>query len=97
MFNIETLKYRRYDNACTNCKFLGRFNEFDLYFCNSGIPGFFIARGPNGETTGGRETVRRLNTPELNEAVRRSVEFGYCELENEDGDALRRLGDSHGS
>ena len=66
----------RYEHDCANCKPLGEFDEFDLYFCEQGGVGpTVIARfGPDGDYFSGMCFADAM--PELGEAKRRAIAAG---------------------
>lgn len=71
----------RYPHECDKCEFLGRYEEFDLYFCPSPIQRIggatVIARfGEDDEYCSGLQ----LPLPELIEAKKRAVERGLLQV-----------------
>lgn len=68
-----------HEHDCDRCKFLGTFNDQDLYFCpeQMGNPKYWtlISRfGKNGDyCSGGWKTEH----PQMLEARRRAIEAGY--------------------
>jgi hypothetical protein len=65
----------RFTHSCPNCTFLGRFNEFDLYYCPQGrLPTVLARYGNYGpEYQSGMESTE---LPALAEARRRALEKG---------------------
>lgn len=66
----------RHKHDCEQCRPLGEFMEFDLYFCEQQIGGpTVIARfGPNGNYNSGMCFADTM--PELGEAKRRAIQAG---------------------
>ena len=69
----------RYQHDCDQCKPLGEFNEFDLYFCDSqlgNIPTVIARYGDSGEQN---FSGIGSSSPQLVEAEKRAKKKGYME------------------
>ena len=79
----------KYVHDCDHCKFLGRFNEYDLYCCiddkNNNLDTTVIARhGPDGDYMSGLPFIKK--NP-LREAALRAIEAGHLDPKIETGGA----------
>jgi hypothetical protein len=67
----------RYENGdCSSCTFLGRFEEYDLYFCSQGSFPTVIARYGNGPEYYSGMALAETIAP-LREAKRRAMLVGF--------------------
>lgn len=74
------MEKNRWENDCEYCKYLGRFKEFDLYYCKQGGLPTVIARYGNGpDYVSGLElgAMHKLNMDSgIGTAYRRAVMAG---------------------
>jgi hypothetical protein len=70
----------RYEHTCEDCKPLGEFKEFDLYYCpqnmgSTSIPTVIARFGENGEYYSGLVFADKIEP--LGIAKARAIEAGY--------------------
>lgn len=72
----------RYKHDCPQCKFLGHFNQFDLYFCEQLCGPTVIARKSDDppDYTSGISFGIKNNRSELHEALVRALAAGYITI-----------------
>ena len=76
LIRLSETEPARYEHDCDVCVYLGRYKEYDLYFCNNHTPTVIARYGIHGEYLSGMRFARPDSTTSLYEAKKRAIKYG---------------------